>query len=52
MEDFYLIAVLGLCALIIYIDNNYPREVVIMRKKFVKGMKLYWKALKEWESGN
>lgn len=52
MDDFYLVYILGLCAFIIYIDNYYPNAMTVIRKKFIKNLKKYWKALKEYDSGN
>tara|TARA_X000000950_G_C13674138_1_gene561178 strand:- start:237 stop:395 length:159 start_codon:yes stop_codon:yes gene_type:complete len=52
MEEIYIVYILGLCIFIIYMENNYPDLIIVLRKKIIKGLKKYWKALKTWESGN
>lgn len=50
--NFILLTTLSLCILILIAENSNPDGMKKFWRYVVKGLKKYWKALKEWESGN
>tara|TARA_X000000950_G_scaffold147459_2_gene182004 strand:- start:3368 stop:3526 length:159 start_codon:yes stop_codon:yes gene_type:complete len=52
MEDLYIIPIILLAVLVLTVENKYPEIMKTISKKIKTGLKNYWKALKEWESGN
>jgi len=52
MEDLYIIPIILLAVFVLTVENKYPEIIKTINKKIKKSLKNYWKALKEWESGN
>ena len=50
--NFILLTTLSLCILILIAENSNPNGMKKFWRYVAKGLKKYWKALKEWESGN
>ena len=52
MEDLHILLLVGVLLLVLVIENEYPGTLNIIGNRLHKVLKDYWKALKEWESGN
>jgi hypothetical protein len=50
--NFILLSTITICIFILIMENSNPEGIKVIYKVIWKKIKEYWKALKEYESGN